>query len=260
MLFAVLGAFTPAYSESHPPRFRKQLQGVFVDQNLNHWASKQSPERTVLEGRYVRLEPLDADRHGNGLFHASNVADADQKFRWLAEQPPEGEDTFIDWVRQMSTSKDPLYFAIIDLETGAVAGRQTLMRIDERNGVIEVGNIYWGPLIARKRGATEALFLFMKYVFDDLGYRRFEWKCNNNNAPSKRAAVRFGFLYEGLFRQHMIVKGLNRDTAWFAMIDRDWPALKAGYEAWLAPENFDDKGQQLQRLAETLAHAHARSS
>lgn len=129
------------------------------------------------------------------------------------------------------------------------------MRIDEANGVIEIGNIYWGPLISRKRGATEALYLFMKYVFDDLGYRRFEWKCNNDNIPSRQAALRFGFSEEGVFRQHLVVKGLNRDTAWFSMIDKEWPALKKGYEAWLAAENFEPSGEQKRKLGACLADA-----
>ena len=122
------------------------------------------------------------------------------------------------------------------------------MRIVPEHGVIEVGSIMWGPDIARTRRATEALFLFARHVFDDLGYRRFEWKCNARNAPSRRAAERFGFTYEGTFRQHMIVKGDNRDTAWFAMLDGDWPRLQAGYQRWLAPENFDDDGRQRGQL------------
>ena len=122
------------------------------------------------------------------------------------------------------------------------------MRIDPDHGVIEIGHILWGPAIARTRVVTEALFLSASYVFDTLGYRRFEWKCNDRNAPSKRAAARFGFRYEGLFRQHMVQKGRNRDTAWFAMTDGDWPALRVGYEAWLLPENFDANGQQMVSL------------
>lgn len=219
-----------------------------MQEDMTGWTARPRPERQTIDGRYVRLEPLDRERHGHGLYVASAVADADQKFRWLGEQPPVSEAEFLDWVGRAEASQDPLFSAIIDKETGAVAGRQTLMRIDTANGVIEIGNIYWGPLIARKRGATEALFLAMKHVFDDLGYRRFEWKCNNDNLPSKRAAERFGFRFEGIFRQHMIVKGLSRDTAWFSIIDKDWPALRAGYEAWLDPKNFDAAGQQQRKL------------
>eukprot|EP00903_Cladosiphon_okamuranus_P001440 g1438.t1 len=205
-----------------------------------------------MDGRYVTLEPLDPVRHGAQLFEASSVEDADQRFKWLPEYPPVSLAEFQPWLEDKAASEDPLFFALIDRASGKVAGRQTLMRIDEANGAIEIGNIYWGPLIARTRAATEALYLFMKYVFDDLGYRRFEWKCNNENGPSRRAAQRFGFQEEGVFRQHLVVKGRNRDTAWFSVIDKEWPALKTGYEAWLAPENFDVEGRQIRRLADCI--------
>lgn len=219
-------------------------------ENLSTWTARPAPAKTPLEGRYVRLEGLDRARHGAELFQSSQVPDAEDKFRWLFEEPPQSEPDFLAWVDKVAASPDPLFYAIIDRATGRVAGRQSLMRIDRNFGVIEIGNIYWGPLIARQRGATEAQYLFMKHIFDDLGYRRYEWKCNNDNLPSKRAALRFGFTFEGLFRQHMIVKGLNRDTAWFSIIDKDWPSLKHRYESWLAPENFDEAGQQRRKLEE----------
>lgn len=217
-------------------------------EDMSGWTPREKPGRMVLDGRYVRLEPLDAARHGRELFDASQVDDAEDKFRWLAENPVADEVSFMAWVEKSVASEDPLYFAVIDKASGKVAGRQTFMRIDTQNGVIEIGNIYWGPLIARKQAATEALYLFMRHAFADLGYRRFEWKCNNDNEPSKRAALRFGFAFEGVFRQHLIVKGLNRNTAWFSIIDKEWPALEKAYEAWLAAENFDADGQQRQRL------------
>lgn len=223
-----------------------------MTQDLSKWTPRQLPDRRVIEGRYVRLEPLDTAQHGSDLFRASSVTDADDRFFWLPEYPPQDKPEFIDWMRRVEASADPLYFAVVDRETGAAVGRQTLMRIDAQNGVIEIGNIYWGPDLSRRRGATEALFLFMKHIFDNLGYRRFEWKCNDNNLPSKAAALRFGFAAEGVFRQHMIVKGQNRDTAWFAIVDGDWPRLKAGYESWLEPANFDADGQQQRRLQECL--------
>src|SRR5690606_8147912 len=153
------------------------------------------------------------------------------------------------WLEEAAASQDPHYFTAIDKKTGEIAGRQTFMRIDAANGAIEIGNIYWGPLISRTPAATEALFLFARHAFDDLGYRRFEWKCNNRNDPSKAAALRFGFQFEGIFRQDRIVKGESRDTAWFSIIDGEWPALRAEYERWLSPDNFDTDGQQLSRLA-----------
>lgn len=224
-----------------------------MTEDLSHWTPRPLPARKTLEGRFVRLEPLDPERHGRELYAASKVPDADDKFRYLYEEPPAEETAFLEWVRRVAESRDPLYFAVLDQASGKVAGRQTLMRIDANNGVIEIGHIYWGPLIARKPAATEALFLFMQYVFEELGYRRFEWKCHNANEPSKRAALRFGFQHEGVFRQHLVAKGRNRDTAWFAIIDKDWPALKAGYTAWLAPENFDAHGRQRRSLGECLA-------
>jgi RimJ/RimL family protein N-acetyltransferase len=176
-----------------------------------------------------------------------------ERFRWLPEEPPADLHSMTLWVDQKAQSTDPLFFAVVDQATGRAVGRQALMRNDVANGVIEIGNIYWGPGMARQAGATEALFLTMRHVFDDLGYRRFEWKCNNDNLPSKQAALRFGFVAEGVFRQHMIVKGLNRDTAWFAIIDKDWPHLKAGYAAWLDPVNFDAEGRQFRKLQDCCA-------
>jgi len=218
--------------------------------DLQNWTPRPRPERKVLEGRYVRLEPLDPQKHGDELFAASSVTDADQRFTWLFEFPPATRAEFEPWLEKVSKSEDPLFYAVIDKASGKVAGRQTLMRIDPVHGVIEIGNIYWGPLISRKPAATEAQFLFMQYIFDELGYRRYEWKCNNDNTPSKRAAERFGFTFEGIFRQHMVAKGKNRDTAWYSIIDSEWPALKNAYQAWLAPENFDSDGQQIKRFEE----------
>jgi RimJ/RimL family protein N-acetyltransferase len=219
-----------------------------VSDDLKNWQPRPRPERKVLEGRYVQLEPLDAKKHGDGLYEASTVPDADQRFAWLFENPPRSRAEFDAWLAKVEASQDPVYFAVIDKASGKVAGRQTLMRIDQNHGVIEIGSIYWGPLISRKPAATEAQYLFARHVFDDLGYRRYEWKCHNDNGPSKRAAERFGFTFEGIFRQHMIAKGANRDTAWYSIIDKEWPALKKAYENWLDPSNFDHQGVQERRL------------
>ncbi len=217
--------------------------------DLTHWKGVPRPERTVLEGRYARLEPLDPSRHSADLLRSARQPGADARFRYLFEDTPADEADFTPWIEKAAMSEDPLFYAIIDRATGRAEGRQSLMRIDPAHGVIEIGHILWGPAIARTRIATEALYLFATYVFDTLGYRRFEWKCNSMNEPSKRAAQRFGFIPEGVFRQHMVQKGRNRDTAWFAMTDGDWHArLRAGYEAWLRPENFDAQGQQKHRL------------
>lgn len=218
--------------------------------DLHNWTPRPKPERKILEGRYVRLEPLDAEKHGDELFAASSVRDAHQRFTWLFEFPPATRSEFSPWLENASNSEDPLFFVVIDKASGKIGGRQALMNTKFEHGVIEIGNVYWGPLISRKPAATEAQFLFMQYIFDALGYRRYEWKCNNDNGPSKRAAERFGFQFEGVFRQHYVVKGCNRDTAWFSVLDSEWPALKRAYQAWLAPENFDSEAQQKRKLEE----------
>lgn len=215
--------------------------------DLKDWQPRPRPARVTLEGRYCRLEPLDAKRHGADLLERTNGPGSEVLYRYLSEGPftkPELDEWFV----RRASSDDPLFYAVIDKASGRCEGRQALMRITPEFGVIEVGNVLWGPGIARTRVATEALFLHARYVFDDLGYRRFEWKCNSENAKSRRAAERFGFQYEGLFRQHMIHRGGNRDSTWFAMIDSEWPALRAGFERWLAPENFDANGRQKTRL------------
>lgn len=215
--------------------------------DLSSWTPRPRPERAVLEGRFARLEPLGAARHGDDLFAASMAEP--ERFRWLFETPV-ARDGFDDWLAKAALSPDPLHFAVIDRATGRVGGRQALMRITPEHGVIEIGSILWGPAIARTAVTTEALFLFAREVFERLGYRRFEWKCNAMNAPSRKAALRFGFSFEGIFRQHMVVKGENRDTAWFAMTDGEWPRLKARFEAWLDPANLGTDGRQRRRLEE----------
>lgn len=222
-------------------------------EDLSQWTPRQRPEREPMEGRYVRLEPLDAARHGDGLFEASSTPDKDSRFRWLYDHAPQDRADFQPWLDKAAASKDPLYFAVIDKASGRIAGRQSFMRIDTANGVIEIGNILWNGLVARKPAATEALYLFARHAFDDLGYRRFEWKCNAENEPSRSAALRFGFSFEGVFRQHLIVKSRNRDTAWFAMIDKEWPTIGRALEEWLDPENFDSEGQQKRRFGEIRA-------
>lgn len=221
-----------------------------VSYEMKNWQPCPRPERKVMEGRLVRLEPLSAAAHGDGLFEVSSVDDAESRFRWLPDYPPQTRAAFQPWLEKAEASSDPLFFVVIDKASGKIAGRQTLMRIEPAHGVIEIGNIYWGPPMSRKPAATEAQFLFMRHVFDELGYRRYEWKCDNNNEPSKRAALRFGFTFEGVFRQHLVVKGRNRDTAWFSIIDSEWPALKKAYEGWLDPDNFDRDGVQKRRLEE----------
>ena len=200
------------------------------------------PSHVVLEGRYARIEPL-SPAHADDLYAAAEP----ERFTYLQQAPTSAAEV-ARWVDEVMASSERLYHAVIDRATGRAEGRFALMGIVPENGVIEFGAVYWGPRIARTRIATEVLYLTAQHIFETLGNRRFEWKCNDRNEPSKRAAERFGFTYEGRFRQHMIVKGENRDTAWFSMLDGEWPALKAEYERWLDPANFDADGQQKSAL------------
>jgi RimJ/RimL family protein N-acetyltransferase len=216
---------------------------------LSDWQPRPRPARVALQGTFCRLEALDPERHANDLFAASMAPGAEERFRYLFDSPQD-RPGFDGWIAKAAASEEPLFFAVIDMSTQRCEGRQALMRATPEHGVIEVGNVLWGPAISRTRVATEALFLHARYVFDELGYRRFEWKCNSRNEPSMRAALRFGFTYEGTFRQHMVHKGTNRDTAWFAMLDRDWPSHRKTFERWLHSNNFDRRGKQKARLEE----------
>jgi RimJ/RimL family protein N-acetyltransferase len=220
--------------------------------------SRPKPHRGVIEGRCIRLEPLDAARHGDELFEAGSGPSAEELWRYLADHPFADRASFEPRLAKAVASEDPLFFSAVDRETGRVEGRLALMRIDPANGVAEVGHILFGPRLARSRGATEAIFLLARWIFEGLGYRRFEWKCDSRNEPSKRAARRFGFTFEGLFRQHMVVKGENRNTAWFAMLDQEWPMRKLAYEEWLSPSNFDASGRQFTTLS-NLMRIHVKS-
>lgn len=202
------------------------------------------PTPRRFQGRFVALEPLARERHGAALFASlCGPANADL-WAYMADGPYVDRDSFLDALDRKASSPDPLLYALVDQASEKAAGQAALMRIDAANGAIEIGSIMFGAPIARTAAATEAIYLLAKHVFDELGYRRLEWKCNERNAASKRAAERFGFTFEGVFRQHMIVKGRNRDTAWFSMLDGEWPQRRAAFEAWLAPENFDAEGRQ----------------
>ena len=211
------------------------------------------PERVALKGRWITLAPLDAEAHAEALYEGSN-GDAARERVWtyLPYGPYRSLGEFVADVELKARSADPLFFAAVDNASGRAVGHLSLMRTNPTNRAIEVGHVMYTPAIQRAAGATETQYLFARYVFDELGYRRYEWKCDNLNAPSKRAAERFGFTFEGIFRQHMIVKGRNRDTAWFAMLDGEWPARKAAYERWLALDNFDAEGRQKLRLSELM--------
>jgi RimJ/RimL family protein N-acetyltransferase len=202
------------------------------------------PGRTTLPGRLVTLTPLDPVAHGDALYEATGGEAGEQLWKYLFEGPFPSRAAFDLHLQQAAASEDPLFFAILDHGSGNAVGYAAFMRIEPAHRVIEVGSILYTPRLQRTAQATEAMYLMARHVFDDLGYRRYEWKCNALNAPSRKAALRFGFTFEGVFRQHMIVKGRNRDTAWFSILDSEWPARKANFERWLEASNFGPDGQQ----------------
>jgi RimJ/RimL family protein N-acetyltransferase len=207
------------------------------------------PGRTALTGRLVTLAPLDPQAHGDSLYEGTRGEAGERLWQYLFEGPFPDRAAFDLHLQRIAASEDPLFFAILDSAAGRAVGYASYMRIEPIHRVIEVGSILYTPRLQQTALATEAMYLMARHVFEHLGYRRYEWKCNALNAPSRRAALRFGFQFEGIFRQHMIVKGRNRDTAWFSMLDSEWPLRKANFERWLDPSNFDGNGRQKTALS-----------
>jgi RimJ/RimL family protein N-acetyltransferase len=235
-------------------RHSKQSAAAEVGPLVDPLPSGRAPERRVMEGTYVRLKPVDGGAHAASLYGLSHARPEDAAlWTYLAYGPFPDQDAFARWLAERVASTDPLFFAIINGHTGRATGMASYLNIVPDMGCIEIGHIWFAPPLQRTRAATEAIFLMMRHVFDDLGYRRLEWKCNALNQASMRAARRFGFTYEGTFRQHMVVKGRNRDTAWFALLDREWPAVRAAFERWLDPANFDAAGRQRTSLSVLMA-------
>jgi RimJ/RimL family protein N-acetyltransferase len=202
------------------------------------------PQPVVLTGRVVTLRPFDLPSQAEALYQATHGPERDDLWRYMNEGPFPSLDAFQAAFEKKQSSTDSLFFAIVENATGLPVGQASYLRIEPAHRVIEVGNIVFTPALQRSCGATEAIYLMARHVFEDLGYRRYEWKCNALNQPSRRAALRLGFTFEGIFRQHTIVKGRNRDTAWFSMLDLEWPQRRANFEQWLAPSNFDPDGRQ----------------
>ena len=233
--------------DSELPARARNLSGDIVDTS-----PAPEPERVVHTGRFVTLEPLDADRHGDELWEVAGDPAADDSWTYLGYGPWNSKEEYISWIRTQQESIDPLFFAFRDNATGRAVGTGTLMRITPEARCIEVGHLWFSLKLQRTPAATEAIYLLIKHSFD-LGYRRMEWKCNALNEPSRRAARRFGFTYEGTFYQHMFAKGRNRDTAWYSILDCEWPAIDAAFRVWLAPENFDENGVQRRALIDLTA-------
>jgi len=214
-----------------------------MDQTVDPSPAK-APSRIRLEGRLVTIVPLDPVAHADSLYQGSHGDEKNGLWRYLFDGPYPSRSAFDASLKQKAASEDPLYFAILDNRSSLAVGQAAYLRITPAHRVIEVGAILFTPTIQKTAGATEAMYLMARHAFEDLGNRRYEWKCDALNAPSRRAALRLGFQFEGIFRQHMIIKGRNRNTAWFAMLDRDWPRIKANFERWLDPANFDSAGNQ----------------
>jgi RimJ/RimL family protein N-acetyltransferase len=231
----------------HFAMHRNEL-GMPIGFPMADWVPLELPPRTPMEGNYCRLEPFDVARHAEDLFHAYRADTESRLWIYVPSGPFDDFEAFRHWAEESCRGADSLVHTVIDLTTKKAVGVASFLGIDPSNGVIEVGAIKYAPALQRTTAGTEAMYLMMNRVFDELGYRRYEWQCNNLNAASKRAAERYGFTFEGVFRQAAIVKGRNRDTAWFAIIDKEWPAIKGAFEAWLSPENFNDDGLQRKAL------------
>jgi RimJ/RimL family protein N-acetyltransferase len=212
------------------------------------WSPAQPPARAPLTGAHVTLRPLDAAADAEALYAESHPPSGDAAiWDYLPYGPHAGPEALRDWLRDAAASQDPLFFTAV--KDGRAAGIASYLHIEPGHGRIEIGHIWFGVTLRRTTAATEAIYLMARHAFDTLGYRRLEWACNALNEPSRRAAARFGFTFEGVFRQHQVVKGRNRDTAWHSITDGEWPAIRAAFEAWLAPDNFTADGRQRRALA-----------
>lgn len=222
---------------------RMNEYGRPVGPDVPGWTPVEAPGPVTLEGRYCRVEPLDAERHAHQLF--DEYVDSDPAdWTYMSVGPFSAREEYREWAEGAAASADPRFYAVVDGASGDALGTVSLMRQDLANGVIEIGNIMYSKRVQRTPISTEVQYLLMRYVFDELGNRRYEWKCDSLNAPSRKAAARLGFTYDGTFRQAVVYKGRSRDTAWFAIIDSEWQRIREGFEAWLDPANFDDSGSQ----------------
>jgi len=226
---------------------RANSLGQPIGVELPAWQPPPRPPRAVLDGRCCRVEPLDLERHAAQLHAANSLDAAGRMWTYLFSGPFASFEAYQAWLAPRPSSEDPLFFAFVDTARGQAVGLGSYLRIEPAHGSVEVGHLQYSPLMQRTPVATEAMYLMMKHAFE-LGYRRYEWKCDALNAASRRAAERLGFTFEGIFRQAIVYKGRNRDTAWFSILDREWPALDAAFRAWLDPANFDAQGRQRQRL------------
>jgi len=212
------------------------------------WSPRPYPQRIIFEGHHCSLEPVNSKEHTAALYEAYRLAEDDRDWTYLFYERPATKEAFNVYIQNLEKSRDPLHFTVIDNHHNRPVGTVALMRIEPQHGVIEVGHVVFSPLLQQTIMSTEAHFLLMQYAIEQLGYRRYEWKCDSLNSSSRKAAQRLGFQFEGIFRQAIVYKNRSRDTAWFSIIDKDWPQIKMALERWLSPDNFDDQGKQKQRL------------
>lgn len=222
--------------------------GQPIGDALPGWTPRPRPEPVTLEGHDCRVVPFSLE-HASALYAAYAKAPDPRSWTWLFQAPPASEADYQALARQMAGSLDPLFYTVIAKDTGQPVGTFALMRIDPASGIVEVGHVHFSPALQRTRMSTEAHWLLMRYVFETLGYRRYEWKCDSLNQPSRQAAIRLGFQFEGIFRQALVYKGRTRDTAWFSVIDSEWPRQDQVFSAWLNADNVDQAGRQLRSLA-----------
>jgi RimJ/RimL family protein N-acetyltransferase len=235
------------------PAPRRNALGQPIGEPLHEWSPPPLPQPRSFGGQWCTLEPLTVESHAAALWDAYALDTEHRNWTYLVHGPYESFDDFGQWARRASSSRDPLFFAILDAR-GRAVGVAAYLRIAPEAGSIEVGHINMSPLLQRTPAATEAMYLLMRHAFE-LGYRRYEWKCDALNQPSRAAAERLGFIFEGVFRQATIYKGRNRDTAWYSIVDHEWPPLRRAFEQWLMPENFDAAGRQRTRLSELVSSA-----
>jgi RimJ/RimL family protein N-acetyltransferase len=237
--------------------FRRNVYDQPIGEPVPGWSPRPLPAAVTLDGAHCRLEPLNADRHAAQLSAAYASGPDQRDWTYMFTGPFEDPQEYRRWAEQAAAGQDPRHYAVVAAADGTAVGTLALMRQDPDHGVVEVGSVMFSPLMMRRPISTEAQFLAMRYAFEDLGYRRYEWKCDSLNAPSRRTAERLGFTFEGVFRQAVVYKGRNRDTAWYSVTDTEWPAARHAFEAWLSPGNFDDRGSQRRTLAELRTAASA---
>ena len=232
--------------------------GLPIGPAVSGWTPRARPPRTPMVGQYAVLEPVNVEKHAADLFAAYMEAPDGRDWTYLSVERPDKEPQFREYLTKLTTSDDPLHHAIVDRATGRALGTASFMRIEPAHGVVEVGHITFSPALKRTRIATEAMYLMMRRAFDELGYRRYEWKCDSLNAPSRTAALRYGFTFEGIFRKAIIYKGRSRDTAWYSITDEEWPGIRGAFESWLDPRNFDGEGNQHSKLT-VVRSSHTRT-